>query len=88
VTGTSWKVFVHVLDGASHVVAQKDDLPDGGRTPTTSWLPNQVVADRYEVVLPSALPGQAQLEFGMYEPISGKRLTIGPADHVLLPLSR
>jgi hypothetical protein len=87
VTGTSWKVFVHVLDPANHVIAQKDDFPDGGRTPTTAWLPNQVVADRYEVPLPGALPSGAQLEIGMYEPASGKRLAVGPADHLLLPLT-
>ncbi|MFI5265776.1 MAG: glycosyltransferase family 39 protein [Chloroflexota bacterium] len=86
-TGTSWKVFVHLLDAANHVVAQKDGFPDGGQTPTTSWVPNQVVADRYEVPLPDAAPPGAQLEIGMYDPNSGRRLAIGPADHVLLPLT-
>jgi hypothetical protein len=86
-TATSWKVFVHVLDGANHVLAQQDALPAAGQAPTTSWVPGQVVADRYEVALPGPLPAGAQLEVGMYEPVSGKRLAIGPQDHVLLPLS-
>jgi len=87
-TGTSYKVFVHVLDAANHVIAQKDDVPDGGQMPTTAWVPGQVIADRYEVSLPGALPAGAQLEVGLYEPASGKRLTVGAADHLLLPLTR
>ena len=88
VTSTSWKVFVHVLNGANHVLAQKDDLPEGGRAPTTSWVPGQVIADRYEVALPLGPPANAQLEIGLYEPVSGKRAELGSADHVLLPLTR
>src|SRR5581483_2661616 len=86
VTNTSYKVFVHVLDPASHVVAQRDDLPLGGSAPTTSWVPGQVVADRYEIGLPATLPAGVQLEVGMYEPQSGRRVPIGSSDRVLLPL--
>jgi hypothetical protein len=87
-TATSYKVFVHVLDGANQVVAQRDDAPRAGAMPTTFWVPNQVVADSYDVPLAGPLPPGAQLEIGMYEPGSGKRVAIGPDDHVLLPLSR
>jgi len=87
-TSSSYKVFVHVLDAHEKVVAQRDDFPQGGSMPTTSWVPGQVIADRYQVPLPDALPDGAQLEIGMYDPASGKRLAIGPADNLRLPLNR
>lgn len=86
-TATSYKVFVHVLDALHKVIAQRDDFPQGGSTPTTSWVPDQVISDTYQVPLPDGLPQGAQLEIGMYEPSSGKRVPIGPDDHVLIPLN-
>jgi 4-amino-4-deoxy-L-arabinose transferase-like glycosyltransferase len=83
---TSYKVFVHVLDGKSDVLAQRDDFPQSGAMPTTFWVPGQVIADHYQVPLPASLPAGAQLEVGMYDPASGKRVPFGPEDRVLLPL--
>jgi hypothetical protein len=84
---TSYKVFVHVLDAESHVVAQRDDFPQAGAMPTNFWLPGQVIVDRYHVPLPGSLPAGAQLELGLYDPASGQRVKFGSADHVALPLS-
>ncbi len=84
VTGTSYKVFVHLLDGRNQVVAQKDDFP---HLPTTSWVPGQVVVDTYDVPLNGPLPPGAQLEIGMYEPSSGNRVSLGSDDHLLVPLN-
>ncbi|HLQ33250.1 MAG TPA: glycosyltransferase family 39 protein [Chloroflexota bacterium] len=86
-TSASYKVFVHMLDERSQVIVQKDDFPQAGGMPTTFWVPNQVIEDRYELALPSSAPAGAQLEIGMYEPVSGKRLPIGRDDHLLLPLN-
>lgn len=86
----SYKVFTHLLDAANRVVAQRDDLPGGGRLPTSGWAPGQVVRDEYRIPLPADLPpGTYQLEVGMYAPASGQRLPVSqpgqpPGDRVLL----
>lgn len=85
---TSYKVFVHVIDAQNHVLTQRDDVPQAGAMPTTFWLPGQVIVDRYAVPLPAGLPPGSQLEAGMYDPASGKRLSLGPDERVLLPLTR
>jgi uncharacterized membrane protein (DUF2068 family) len=91
---TSYTVFVHLLDGAGEVRAQRDAQPGDGALPTTGWLPGEVIRDPYELTLPTGLPqGRYQLEIGMYDPVSGARLPLlgeggsQAGDHVLLPES-
>ncbi len=43
--GENYQVFVHLLDEAGQVVAQRDGAPAGGWYPTGEWLPGQVVED-------------------------------------------
>jgi 4-amino-4-deoxy-L-arabinose transferase-like glycosyltransferase len=72
-----YTVFVHLLDDAQKVVAQHDGIPQGGRLPTTGWLPGEVVPDVHELRLPGGLPpGQYYLEIGMYDATSGVRLPV------------
>jgi 4-amino-4-deoxy-L-arabinose transferase-like glycosyltransferase len=79
------KVFVHVVDGAGRVVAQRDAEPGDGRWPTTGWLPRQVVIDHAVVALPSTLPsGDYGLVVGLYDPLTGVRLTTTGGDSVRL----
>jgi hypothetical protein len=74
-TELSFKVFVHVLDAADRVVAQADAVPLGGLRPTTGWLPGEIIADRYTLVLPGDLPaGHYQLVTGLYDPETGTRV--------------
>ncbi len=73
----SYKVFAHVLDTADRIVGQRDDFPEGGRSPTSSWLRGQVVRDSYLIPLQPDLPsGTYQLEVGMYDPGTGRRLPV------------
>jgi hypothetical protein len=47
-----YKVFVHVLDEAGQVLAQRDAEPGGGAKLTTTWQPGDVLLDNYGVVIP------------------------------------
>lgn len=87
-TPAAYKVFVHLLDGQSRIVAQRDAQPQDGGAPTSGWLPGQVVVDRYDLSLPRDVPaGELRIEVGMYEPVSGKRLAFGDgADHAIAGL--
>jgi uncharacterized membrane protein YhaH (DUF805 family) len=89
---TSYTVFVHLLDGAGRVRAQRDTVPGGGSLPTTGWLPGEVIVDEYAVPLGQDMePGDYTIEVGMYDASTGARLpvldTAGAVvgDRVLLP---
>jgi mannosyltransferase len=85
-----YKVFVHLLDEAGHIVGQQDSEPGGGLNITTIWQPGETVADNYGVLIrPGTPPGEYRIEVGMYNPISGQRLTVSEGgqdrgDHLLL----
>lgn len=73
---TRHKVFVHVYGNiAAHPVAQHDSEPTGGLRPTTTWTPGEIVVDNHGVILPTnLLPGDYQIEAGMYNLETGLRL--------------
>jgi len=64
-----YKAFVHLTDAAmTHQPAQHDGDPGAGYTPTTRWLPGEIVADTHGLLLPADLPsGRYRLWAGMYE---------------------
>ncbi|HEY66360.1 MAG TPA: hypothetical protein G4O02_17555 [Caldilineae bacterium] len=64
----SYTAFVHLLGPDGRVVAQEDHVPGRGARPTTSWLPGEVVLDRFDLTLPAELPsGRYTLEIGLYD---------------------
>ncbi len=83
-----YKVFVHLLDEADHIVGQWDSEPGDGINITTLWQPGETVADNYGVLVrPGTPPGEHRIEVGMYSPISGQRLPVSEGaqgDHLLL----
>ena len=85
-----YKVFVHVLDEAGHIVGQHDSEPGDGMRVTTLWRPGETIADNYGVLIrPGTPPGQHRVVVGMYNPTSGQRLPIteggqAQGDHLLL----
>lgn len=82
---TSLSGFVHILNASGQVVAQRDAVPGEGTLPTTGWLPGQVIIDPYSITLPSGLaPGAYQVEIGLYDPVTGKRIQIDGADQLHL----
>ncbi|MFQ5886308.1 MAG: glycosyltransferase family 39 protein, partial [Anaerolineae bacterium] len=72
-----YKVFVHLLNGQGRLLAQRDSEPVGGSTPTTTWVPGEVVADNCGVLLPEDLPpADYHLLVGIYLPSTGERLSV------------
>ena len=72
----SYRVFVHLVDGAGQIVAQADGEPAGWARPTSGWAPGEYVVDAHMLVLPAALPaGTLTLRVGLYDPQTGRRLT-------------
>ena len=70
-----YKVFLHVLDGANHIVGQRDAEPGGGARPTDGWAPGEVVVDNHGVPIhPATPPGEYRVEAGIYVPQTGQRL--------------
>ena len=81
-TRSSYKGFVHLVDGQGRLVDQDDHRPVNDRIPTDRWERGWWVRDAYEVDLPP--PGQAgsyRLYAGMYDE-AGVRLLVNGADHV------
>jgi len=84
-TAEHWKVFTHLLDGASDVVAQRDAEPADNLRPTTSWLRGEQIEDNYGIAIPDALPpGSYTLEVGMYAGTTRSVFDGGRGDHLVL----
>ena len=85
-----YKVFVHLLDEADHIVGQWDSEPGDGLNITTGWPTGETVADNYGVLIrPGTPPGEHRIVMGMYSAISGQRLIASEGgqdrgDHLLL----
>jgi len=74
-------VFVHVIDEAGVVVAQRDTWPGLSRAPTTSWRAGIPFVDTYRVDLPETLysPNTLTVSIGLYSTTVG-RLPIAVGD--------
>lgn len=81
-----YKVFLHLLDGAGNVVAQRDGEPGGGARPTTSWAAGERVTDNHGVLLPPDLPpGAYTLRLGLYDAFDpGARLAVDGEDGLVV----
>jgi hypothetical protein len=79
-TRNDYKVFTHVVGPDGKIYGQDDSVPLDGQAPTTSWVPGEVLTDRYDVsVRPNAPDGRYTLIVGFYDPLSGRRLPL--SDH-------
>lgn len=75
------KVFVHLLNGAGQVVAQRDGEPVADRRMTTTWKAGEIIQDNYGVWIDSAtLAGSYAIEVGMYREADRVRLPILASD--------
>jgi len=78
-----YTVFTHLLGESYHLASesflwsQKDNMPLGGSYPTSRWLENEVVVDRYDIAVQSDTPpGLYRIEVGMYLLETGQRLPV------------
>jgi hypothetical protein len=76
------KAFVHLTDAdLTRQPAQHDGDPNGGFTPTTRWLPGELVPDTHYLSLPAGLePGRYRLWAGMYEHETVRNLEVVSAE--------
>jgi hypothetical protein len=84
VPANRYKIFAHLVsaEDEADIRAQADNDP---RLPTTGWLPGEFLSDRLHVPLPDALPpGSYRLLVGLYDPITGGRLTVRDGDDQLV----
>ncbi len=73
----NYKVSVQILDASNRVLAQEDHIPLRGEAPTTSWLPGEILQDRFEVQLPSPWPqGPKRVLVIMYDAETLRRVPV------------
>ncbi len=73
----NYTVFVHLLDSAGLLRAQKDSPPLNGTRPTAQWQRGEWIEDHYSFTVPDNLPpGHYALEIGVYDPMTGERLPL------------
>lgn len=77
----SYTMFMHLLDPAGNVIAQRDQPPLQGFYPSDRWLPDAPFQETVTLTLPAdALPGDYRLRVGWYDPANGQRLSrVAPA---------
>ncbi len=73
-TARPYAVYVHLVDEAGAVIAQRDTWPGLGRAPTTSWRSGRLLMDTYRVDVPGTVyaPNRATVRLGLYEPEWGR----------------
>ena len=72
-----YNLFLQLLTVDGALIAQHDSPPNGGYTPTSTWLPGQQLVSRHALALPLDLPtGTYQLIAGLYNPATGQRLAV------------
>jgi len=72
-----YTVFTHLVAPDGTTWGQWDNEPQQGRSPTTRWVPGQVVADTYEIPLSADTPeGVLTLYAGMYDRLTMTRLPL------------
>jgi hypothetical protein len=72
---TSYTVFVQVVDDEGLKAGQIDRVPCDGDCPTTTWRPDDVIGEWYDLpIYPDAPPGRYRLVVGMYNLATGERL--------------
>ena len=69
--------FVHLSDMQDDMAAQTDSPPAGGRNPTSTWMPGEIIVDRVRLtVKEDAVPGVYSLRVGLYDPANGVRVPV------------
>jgi len=87
--GEDYTSFVHLVNARGDSVAQSEGTPDQGLTPTTRWIPGEIIADRRVVPLREVTPGEYRIVAGMYLPTAGGFTNLGsPIDLGRVGVSR
>jgi len=63
----NYVAFVHLIDGGGRTWAAHDNQPNATLQATSSWVPGQIIPDRFLLKLPDNIPpGIYRLEVGLY----------------------
>lgn len=84
---TPLTVFTHLLDTSGRLIAQHDGPPANGSRPTPGWVADEYIIDPHALVfIDPSYVGEAVIEVGLYDPVSGARLpTPDGSGRLLLP---
>ncbi len=81
-------VFAHILAEDGRLIGQHDSPPANGARRVTGWLIDEYVVDHHEMILNENYYGQASLEVGIYDPLTGNRVLLPDgSDHLILPVT-
>ena len=83
---TDYKYFLHVWRN-NEIVDQKDSMPHSYAYPTSWWTPGEVVSDTINLDLDDLGAGETLLTVGLYDPVTGLRLSIKSSAGITLPNS-
>lgn len=77
-----YSVFIHLVDEADQIVAQRDLFPGLGNYPTSQWVAGKRFADRYVLQLPNTAfaPTNTRFAVGLYNAKTGERLFTAAGD--------
>jgi hypothetical protein len=77
----NYTAFVHLIGPDGLLYGQVDQVPGAGAYPTTGWLPGEYLTDEYAIPIAENAPaGPYQIEVGLYDPDTGRRLPVTPPD--------
>ncbi|HLV36581.1 MAG TPA: hypothetical protein VKY59_15765 [Spirillospora sp.] len=72
VVDADYTVFVHVVDEAGSIVAQRDLMPVENTYPTSLWAAGEYIPDAHTFT--RLLPSRYRVRVGLYDTTSGQRL--------------
>jgi hypothetical protein len=76
-----YNVFVHVEVEGEGIWGQSDEAPACGAESTRKWRPGEVVIDGHTLPIdPSTPPGEYPLLVGLYDPMTGERVSVRGRD--------
>lgn len=77
---SNYSVFVHAAGPDESIRGQWDSVPVQGTSPTSGWLPGEIIEDHYEVLMGREVPAwKYDIFVGMYDPLTGERLPVSSA---------
>jgi hypothetical protein len=77
--------FFQLYSPESGMAAQVDQPPQRGGNPTTTWRSGEIIVEQVTLTVDTAAaPGVYTLKTGMYDPVSGERVSLSPGDGALL----
>ncbi|MCB9078785.1 MAG: glycosyltransferase family 39 protein [Anaerolineaceae bacterium] len=77
---SNYTVFIHAAGPDQSIRGQWDSVPVQGTSPTSGWIPGEIIEDHYEVLMGRDVPAwKYDIFVGMYDPVTGERLPVSSA---------